>query len=114
MQNGSIVGESNLTVRGGSPATYAVAFDGPVTTHLCVGNYVGSNRSVEPFQWRIWYTVNECPDWWTDARTGNDSLNFSIVTPHDTTGATGPGFGPLVALAAPAVVSCIVATLRRR
>jgi PGF-CTERM protein len=114
LQNGSNVGESNLTVRGGSPATYAVTIDEPGTTHLCVGNYVGSDRSIEPFQWRIRYAVNERPDWWTDARTGNDSLNFSTVTPHHTSGATGPGFGPLVALAALAVVGCIAATLRRR
>ena len=103
---------SNLTVHGGSPATYAVTVDDPATTHLCVGNYVDGERSIEPFQWRIRYAVNERPDWWTEARSSNASLDFSAVTPHHTTGATGPGFGPLVAVAA--LVCALGVALRRR
>jgi hypothetical protein len=114
LQNGSNVTESNLTVNGGSPATYAVTIDKPGTTHLCIGNYVGSDRSVEPFQWRIRYAVNERPDWWAEPRTANSSLAFSSVTPHHTTGATGPGFGPLVAVVALAVLVATRTLLPRR
>lgn len=111
VENASNIDESNMTVRGGSAATYAVTIDEPGTTHLCVGNYVRSGRSIEPFQWRIRYAVNERPDWWTDARTGNSSLEFSSETPHHTAGASGTGFGPLVAVAA---LVCTAAVLRRR
>ena len=111
LQNASNVDESNLTVRGGNPATYAVTIDDPETTHLCVGNYVSSERSIEPFQWRIRYAVNERPDWWGEARTDNASVEFSSVTPHHGTGSAGPGFGLLVAVASLAVT---VAVLRWR